>query len=266
MGVGQSRTESDVITLRRERIERKRILRAVYHDWYRAIGDALPTRGKPVLEIGSGPGFLDTVVPGVVRSDIVYHRIQHAVLDATALPFTDNAFLGVVGVNVFHHLPDPGQFLREVTRCLAVSGRLVLIEPWVNIWSSFWIRLLHTEGFDPRAGWKSVMAGRPLDEANNALAWIVFRRDHATFSDEFSSLRLVSISPMMPLLYLLSGGISRDGEAPVWLHHLARWFERNLPLVSRSCGMFSLVVVERTDPSPEPAIRVAAAQGRPTSP
>lgn len=49
--------------------------------------------------------------------------------DAAALPFADGAFAAVLIRDVLHHLPDPGQVLREARRVLAPGGRLTVIEP-----------------------------------------------------------------------------------------------------------------------------------------
>lgn len=55
---------------RRALIESKRFLRQVYVEWYAMIGDALPPVGGPLLEIGSGGGFLASTIRGVITSDL----------------------------------------------------------------------------------------------------------------------------------------------------------------------------------------------------
>ena len=48
--------------LRREIIRQKRFLGDIYEDWYRAIAAAIPPGDGPVLEVGSGGGFMRRVV------------------------------------------------------------------------------------------------------------------------------------------------------------------------------------------------------------
>ncbi len=238
------------IEQRRRMIRNKPFLRAVYHDWYTMVRDALGDTDGPVLEIGSGPGFLDEVVPGLVRSDIVFDRAQHVVLDATALPYAPSTLAGIAAVNVFHHLPDPRRFLREALRCLKPGAHLVLLEPWATPWAALCMRLFHHERYEPKASWESVSPGRPLDEANNALAWIVFGRDRAQCAREFPQLAVRSTRLMMPLRYLLSGGVSRSFGAPLWTYTSVKLFETIVTPLMPLAAMFALVDIERGSEQP----------------
>jgi len=69
----------------------------------------------------------------------------------------------------------------------------------------------HWRGVDPdspqAADWTSP-ATCPLSVANDALPWILFARDKATFRVRFPGLSLVRLQPDMPFCYLLSGGIA----------------------------------------------------------
>lgn len=137
--------------LRRRIIESKPFLKRIYQDWYDAIATALPREAGPVLEIGSGAGFMRERIARVIRSDIMWLPGLDLTADATRLPFRDGALAGVAMTNVFHHIPDPRAFLAEAARCTRPGGALVLIEPWVTPWSTFVYRHLHHEPFDPSA-------------------------------------------------------------------------------------------------------------------
>ncbi|HYX26734.1 MAG TPA: methyltransferase type 11, partial [Thermoanaerobaculia bacterium] len=58
--------------LRRRILAEKVFLRRIYEEWYGAIAAALPAAAEPVLELGSGAGFLADAVPGVLRSEVFY--------------------------------------------------------------------------------------------------------------------------------------------------------------------------------------------------
>jgi SAM-dependent methyltransferase len=237
---------------RRALIESKRFLRQVYVEWYAMIGDALPPVGGPLLEIGSGGGFLASTIRGVITSDLLPIPGVDVILDAAHLPFGNGSLRGVAMTNVLHHIPDVRQFLSEVMRCTKPGGVLVMIEPWVTPWSRWVYGSLHHEPFDPQATAWSVAAGRPLSAANGALPWIVFERDRRQFEREFQALQVMSIRPIMPLRYLLSGGVSMRALAPVWTFPVWRWIDDRLAQLLPGTAMFARIVVRRGDSASKP--------------
>ena len=90
---------------------------------------------RPVLEIGSGRGYLQDVAQDYTGLDIspsvarFYH--QKIVLGpATAMPFPDNSFDGVWSIWVFEHVPNPEQAFREARRVIRDNGMLFLFPSW----------------------------------------------------------------------------------------------------------------------------------------
>jgi SAM-dependent methyltransferase len=104
-------------------------------------------RGATVLEIGTGLESraaplalhhgLQTVLTDVAVRSLVVNRaalnalnadaaIEYYAADASALPFEDAAFDVVLLHAALHHLVDPRQCIREMVRCLAPGGLLVL--------------------------------------------------------------------------------------------------------------------------------------------
>ena len=228
----------------RDKLNANPFLRRIYAEWYRGILSALPAGEGGVLEIGSGPGFLRGDIPEAITSEVFAAPGCDLILDAHELPFGDDTMRAIVMTNVFHHLRDPGRFLCEATRCLRPGGRIVAVEPWVTAWSRLVYGILHHERFDPGGPW-CLPAGDPLFQANNALAWIVFHRDRTRLSRGFPRLRLVSARPMMPLAYLLSGGMRHRPLAPGWSYPFWRALEGcATPFLNRS-AMFALITVEK---------------------
>ena len=136
--------------LRRSIIRDKKFLRRIYEEWYTALAGALPEVQGPVLELGSGAGFLREYIPDLVTSDVFPVPDVSIVLDAHALPFSDHSLRAIVMTNVLHHLARPRCFFAEAARCVKPGGAILMIEPWVTPWSRLVYTKLHYEPFDPK--------------------------------------------------------------------------------------------------------------------
>ena len=231
--------------LRLQIIQSKRFLRSIYLEWYYQLLNFTKDLEKPVLELGSGAGFLKELKPGVITSDIITVPSVELVCDAQNLPLSNRSLGGIVMTNVLHHISNPRQFFSEASRCIADGGMIAMIEPWRTEWSEFIYTRLHYETCDATTpSWESP-PGRPLSNANNALAWIIFHRDLVQFRQEFPHWEIRSIQPMMPFVYLLSGGISLRSLVPSWTYSAFRAIEKGLqPWINR-LAMFALIVLEK---------------------
>lgn len=231
-------------SLRRRIVQEKVFLRKIYDEWYTKIAAALPGGPPKILEIGAGAGFLADAIPGVITSEIFWIPGLDLVLDCRQLPFGSATLKAVVMTDVFHHIPHPALFLDEAARCVRAGGAMVMIEPWNSPWSRWVYQTLHHEPFRPDAReWEFPSTG-PLSGANGALPWIVFGRDRERLAKEHPQWSVASIEPMMPLRYLLSGGVTYRSFTPPWTFSLWRAMERLLPL--RHCAMFACIRLERT--------------------
>ncbi len=235
--------------LRRNVIREKNYLRKIYKEWYLCFSDRLLTfircSNVKVLEIGSGAGFIKEVIPEAITSEVFQIEGVDMVIDAMNLPFKNDSLDAIVMTDVFHHIPNVQLFLEEVMRCLRPGGILLMIEPWKNKWSKWVYQNLHHEPFDTHVHeWAlSDMDGSPLSQANGALPWIVFCRDVQQFKHRYPNLKINSISPLMPISYLLSGGVSLRSLVPGFLYWLIRRIERPL---DKSCGMFACIEIVKT--------------------
>ena len=117
-----------------------------------------------------------------------------------------------------------------------------MIEPANSVWGRFIYQNFHHEPFNPKGGWEIDSSG-PLSGANGALPWIVFERDKDKFKNLFPRLKTVSIKYNMPLLYLLSGGVSRKALMPAWSFSFFKMAESVLSPLSKYFSMFVVVKV-----------------------
>jgi SAM-dependent methyltransferase len=231
---------------RRRIIHEKRLLHDIYRDWYAAIASSMPPGREPVLELGSGAGFMRRYVDRLITSDILHVPQLDLVLDARHIPLADRSLKAIAMTNVLHHVPDVASFFREAARVVRPGGALVMIEPWVTPWSRVIYGTLHHEPFHPNATDWQISGSGPLSAANGALPWILFERDRARFEREFPAWRVASIDPGMPLRYLLSGGFTWHGLMPSWTSGTWRRVEKALGPLARKFGMFARIVVSRS--------------------
>lgn len=227
--------------LRRQIIREKPFLEAIYREWYSLVLARLPTTGR-LLELGSGAGFLRDMAPEVITSEVFPTPGVMLVADGRRMPFRTAGLDAIVMTDVFHHIPDVAAFLAEAARCVRPGGRMVMIEPWRTAWAQWVYRNLHSEPFEPDAGWTIPPSG-PLSGANGALPWIVFSRDRERLEEEFPEWRLKAVEPLMPLAYLLSGGVSLRSLMPGWCYGPCRKLESGLD--QRRWAMFALIELER---------------------
>ncbi|MBV9294014.1 MAG: hypothetical protein JO145_00470 [Acidobacteriaceae bacterium] len=75
-------------TLRIGIIKSKPFLPRIY-EWYRINRDHLPKIGGPVLELGSGAGFLREHIPDVITPEVFAGPNSAVVLEGRELPFAN---------------------------------------------------------------------------------------------------------------------------------------------------------------------------------
>jgi SAM-dependent methyltransferase len=230
----------------REIILRKPFLKKLYTDWYNEFLKSVKKvpSGK-YLEIGSGGGFLKDIFPGVITSDILDLPNVDKVFSAEELPFGENELAAIMMLNVFHHIPRPDKFLKEVERTLMPGGRVIMIEPANSRLGRFIYKNLHHEDFDEKAG-RTIRPGNPLTSSNQALPFIYFERDVHLFTSDFPQLKIVSVKYHTPFLYAFSGGVSRSALLPFFLYPVVKAVEWLLKPLSRQIGLFCTVEIEKT--------------------
>jgi SAM-dependent methyltransferase len=90
---------------------------------------------RPVLEIGSGRGYLQDMARDYTGLDIspavsrFYHK-KFVLGSATAMPFADDSFDGVWSIWVFEHVPNPEQAFQEARRVIRDKGVFFLYPAW----------------------------------------------------------------------------------------------------------------------------------------
>jgi SAM-dependent methyltransferase len=231
--------------LHREIILSKKFLKNLYIEWYEIFAQTAKTLPHgTIVELGSGGGFLKEVLPEVITSDILPLPNCDQCFSALSMPFADRSISGILMIDVFHHIPDSRQFLKEAQRVLRPGGKIVMIEPANSIWGRFIYQNFHHEPFEPASDWFIPESG-PMSGANGALPWIVFQRDYLRFSKEFADLKVSSIEYHTPLRYLLSGGVSMKTLVPAWSFRIFKFLEKKLNPFQQHFSMFQTIEITK---------------------
>lgn len=120
-----------------------------------------------------------------------------------------------------------------------------MIEPWVTPWSKFVYKRFHSEPFELESpDWEFNSSG-PLSSANGANQWIIFERDREKFCKEFKELKIMSIRPIMPFRYLVSGGVSSRSLMPGLTYDFWRLIEHAIHPWINQMAMFAQIILER---------------------
>jgi SAM-dependent methyltransferase len=245
--VGLDLDDPTTTELRKQVISSKPLLKSIYDDWYQMLNTGLPPGDGPVLELGSGAGYCDRVIPNLITSEIFSCPGVRLQLDAQQMPFPEASLRAIVFTGVMHHIPNVRRFLTEASRCLQVGGKIIMIEPWVTPWSRFVYTYLHHEPFDTEAKDWAFPSSGPLSDANIAIPWMVFKRDRSVFESEYPELSIEEIRPFLPFRYVLSGGLALRNVVPGFTNPLWIRLERIVEPWMESLAMYAFISVARRD-------------------
>jgi SAM-dependent methyltransferase len=245
MTAGMDLDDPATTEVRKQIISSKPLLKAIYDEWYTMLAANLPAGEGPVLELGSGAGYCDRYIPGLITSELLYCPSIQLRLDAQHMPFGEKELRAIVFTDVLHHIPNVRLFFSEAARCIRPGGKVLMIEPWVTAWSRFAYRHLHHEPFSPEVTEWSFPSSGPLSGANGAVPWIVFQRDRRKFETEFPQLEIEHIVPFLPFRYVVSGGVSMRSLMPGFTNGMWLQLERMLRPWMSHLGMFAFISLRR---------------------
>lgn len=151
--------------------------------------------------------------PEVIAIDLSEASNIDVAADAHLLPFADNTFESVVGVDILHHMAHPATALKEAARVLRSGGRLILVEPWSGPVGFLFYRYIHHEDChaieDP---WEQPFVDRQnVMEGNATIPKTIFVDRSAELKQRVPELRSIHAEPFGFLSYLLTGGFRSWG-------------------------------------------------------
>ena len=240
------------LELHRQMLEKKRMLREVFtsfHHVFRKFEQQYFTAKGLQVELGAGVSPMRNSYPEVLATDIVNAPHLDKVLNAEAMDLDDNSVRAFYGQNCFHHFPHPDKFFSEVERVLAPGGGLILLEPYYGPFASLlYKRLFRSEGFDKKyPSWETPVEG-PMNGANQALSYIVFKRDLKQFEQKYPSLKIVKQKPAGNYMkYLLSGGLNFRQLLPDSFSGLIGFVEIIFTPFNRLLALHHVIIIRKED-------------------
>ena len=194
------------IRAHRSILARKKMLRDVFHENFKlmkSLSSKHLNNDGTSLELGSGATSIKSVLPNVITSDVVHSEFNDRRIDAMDMDISDNDLSVIYAQNVFHHIPAPEKSLSEPDRIQKQGGGIILIEPFCGALAAFiYSKFITEEIFDKKqVGWSSDHKGPMLGE-NQALSYIVFKRDRDIFEKSSRSSRLWK-RPCYRIIYAL---------------------------------------------------------------
>ncbi len=219
-------------------------LGVLYKEWYELISHHFSESKGINLELGCGASFIDQIIKNVKKSDVFFNTNTDLKLDAmeVGLKF-ENEISNLILVNVFHHISNPELFLRSAEKSLLKGGRIIMVEPSNNFWSRLVYSLVGHEKFDTEQKTWEFESNDPLLDSNQALSWIIFKRDFKKFKKLFPKFSILKMKSMMPFSYLLSGGHTHNTKVGKIFIKLIRKLERML--FDNHFGIFDLICIEK---------------------
>lgn len=181
--------------------------------------------GDKILEIGSGGGFMKNLYPNIITSDVREIKGVDMQVNAMDMPFEDNSLDAILGVHVIHHIPDINAFFKEADRVLKPGGGIVCVEPYWSPIAKFLYKNIHPEPFDESAEkWELDLEG-PMSGSNQALSYILLKRDKEKFKRKYPQFSLEYQKPFGFIRYIATGGIWLKPKLPEFMFPILKGFE-----------------------------------------
>jgi len=238
----------EILKRHREIWQKKKVLRDIYHDWYRLIIENMADN-RPVLEIGSGGGNFKGFFPDVISSDFIFCEWIDLNLDAHVLPFRQNSLGNIIFIDVLHHLANPVLFLSEAQKVLQNNGRLIMLEPYISPFSYIIYNYFHQEDVDFKIDvWNRRIASNNKKKAfdgNSAIPTMMFSKEIKKFKKEFPNLKVIKKELLTFILYPLSGGFDRKSFVQAGMMKYIGFGEKILKPFGRFFALRTFIALEK---------------------
>ncbi len=249
--IGVNPDSDELLTVHGTILREKQMMNGVFSEFYDTCIRLdkkffAPTAGKRI-EIGAGVSFFKQRYPEIVSTDVKKADNLDLVVDAQNMPFAENSIHAIYGINCFHHFPEPDLFFHELERVLEKGCGCVLIDPYYG-WTArrFYKKIFDSEIFDvSQRDWSNASLGF-MNGANQALSFVVFKRDTIKFETRYPDLEIVLMKPMNNYIrYLLSGGLNFKQLMPSFMSPIIKGVEFLLIPLNSIFALHHVIVLRK---------------------
>jgi SAM-dependent methyltransferase len=192
---------------------------------------------ESILEVGAGAGtssiFLNDF--NILRTDLLPFDDMGIMgdVDASNLPFEDEYFDGVIGLDVLHHLEFPMTAISEMLRVSKAPKKIVLVEPYTSFLSYPIYKMFHHENtsiFRKPDFSKSLVEGKPeIGDQGIARAIFVNKHGKKTLKNLIGKDLIVEVRYINPFAFFSTGGINKPIKQMQSVTKAILKFERLIP-------------------------------------
>jgi SAM-dependent methyltransferase len=229
--------------------KKKNIIKLIYNNYYLLIKNNLLKNNKyPILEIGSGGGYIKKLIPKCITSELFKNRGIDRIENIYKIEFENNSLSNIILIDVFHHLEFPLIALNEIKRVLIKRGRLIMIEPAMGLIPRIIYKIFHYEpnGFDIKINRHERLSSKFKIKkyfSSQSYAWRIFFLNEINIGKNFKKIKIV---PFSDFAFLLSGGHSYRSFYPEIFYPFIKYIDKILSIVSlRIFSSRMLIVIEK---------------------
>ena len=226
----------------------KPVLREVYREFHELIASNLCDLDGETVELGSGIGNIQDVIPHCVRTDLFPNPWIDRQENAYALSMPDNSVANLILFDVFHHLEFPMNAMAEFHRVLIPGGRLLVFDHAMSAMGWLFNRFIHHE----KAGFfKPFRLGiANAEEIKNAAYYAdhanAFRFFEKHFNQQLANCwQRVEVIKLPALKWLASGGYRGPSFVLDQTKHMIQVLEETLFYFPALCSLRCLVVLRK---------------------
>jgi SAM-dependent methyltransferase len=185
-----------------------------YEDLYKGIRSNLSESSK-ILEIGAGCGISSIFIEqeNIIRTDFLPWKENPLVrgdINAEKMPFIEDTFEIVFGVDVLHHLTNPLKALEEVSRVLKTDCKAIFIEPYVSPFSYIIYKLFHDEETSFRYRLSRESNRNSPQDGDQGIAKAIFcsKKGLRKLSTQIPQIFEVNTKLLHPFSFFITGGLT----------------------------------------------------------
>jgi len=190
-----------------------------------------------ILEVGAGAGTSTLFLPNhnILRTDLISANpvLVSENVNVLDLGFKSGEFDAVIAIDVIHHLSDPLRGLSQMCRVIKPNGKILLIEPYVSIFSFPIYKVFHQEKTSMFLRQRDLLQSETKEPSlgNQTIAQTVFKRKSLTtkLKDILGPGAEISITYRDFIGFFATGGINKPLRTSGSFIRLVLKLEKNIP-------------------------------------